>query len=67
MNDQYTPPSLRVVPNRRFHELTDEELLEELAYYDAQVKAATGWGAAVGEYQKNVYRIKKELKNRGIS
>lgn len=43
---------------------TMSELVAELDHYADKISSATEWGAAVGEYQKNVRLIKNELERR---
>lgn len=49
---------------RQIRTWSDDELAGELAHYAGKLAAVTSWGAAVGEYQKNVRLIQAEMDRR---
>jgi hypothetical protein len=60
------PDARSTLWQRRAHTWTDEELEQERAHYQAKIDAATGWGAAVGEYNKRVQVCLKEQRIRKL-
>lgn len=50
--------------NKPFPECTDQELKEELAYWEERIASAGGWGSAVGAASGFIKDIKQLLKSR---
>lgn len=53
--------------NKPFREMSDAELREQWALWDAEVRNAPGWGAAVATADSFRGGCEAELKRRGLS
>lgn len=60
------PPSLARVPNPPIASLTDDELLQEHAYWEAKINESTAWGAALSQCDKFRKACAAEMDRRGL-
>lgn len=52
--------------NKRYSEMTDQELLDALDWWSMKIRFATSWGAAYGMAYKESKKAKAEAIRRGL-